>query len=113
MAKKKASKKVGSRGPSVRKVRIPQPLGRGLTPPEALKQAPKTYAFRLEPVVQVNGRPIHAPIEVWGYQTETGWRGWHMKDRATQITPVDWPKAQWIEKPWIDATETARKVAAK
>lgn len=100
-----SKKKVTRKGPGVVKAREttpkrePQPLGRGIAPPIMLQHAPKTYAFRLEPLQQINGRPIHAPIAVWGYPTETSWKGWIQERRTLQIHPTEWAKDKWRELP--------------
>lgn len=86
-------------GPTVSKVRKPEPLGRTGSP-EQLRHRPHCREFRLEPKSK-----IHTPINVWGYPTETGWTGWIVENKSRQLKPSSWPRDMWNELPAAPKTE--------
>lgn len=107
---KQARKTVPARkGPTVVKTRPREPVPKARTGvPDLLGDAPKTYAFRLEPI-----NKIHAPVEVWGYRTETGWSGWIEQFRGKQIQKTHWDKAKWQELPALAETDPSKRAVGK
>ena len=91
--RRRASRAKKDEGPSVSKVRTGTP--------ELLGPFQPCYAFQLEPIQQINGRPIHAPVDVWGHKVANGWQGWLEERRqpGIQAAKVEWSSEKYRELP--------------